>query len=129
MEKNLKYLLDTQIFVRWMEGGKRLTKEIKTILENPRSVVYLSVASVWEMVIKKKLGKLRLPRNWKETLKDSRFEILPITLDHTYSIESLPLIHRDPFDRMLIAQALVEKATLITGDSKIKKYKVPILSA
>lgn len=125
----MKYLLDTQIFVLWMQGSKRLKEEIREILKSPQNTVYLSVASVWEMVIKKKLGKLRLPRDWKETLKESRFEILSIILEHAYAVESLPLLHRDPFDRMLIAQAITEKATLITGDSKMKKYKANILSA
>ena len=82
-----------------------------------------------QIVVKKKIGKLRPPRGWKEDVKASGFEILPISLEHIYPLENLPLYHKDPFDRMLVAQAKVEDLTLITNDKKIWKYKIDVLKA
>lgn len=126
MVKNKRFLLDTHIFIWWMEG-KKLGADISNLLQNPESVIFLSAVSVWEMVVKKAKGKLRLPQDWKKTIKDSRFEILPINLEYALTLESLPLHHNDPFDRMLIAQVKAESLTMITTDSKIKRYKIPIL--
>ena len=107
----------------------RIKKEIKKILQVPENQIYLSIVTVLEIVIKKTVGKLKVPRDWKETLRKSNFLILPINLEHVYKLENIPLHHRDPFDRLLIAQALVENASLITGDEKIWKYKIPIVKA
>ncbi|KKQ85568.1 MAG: PilT protein domain protein [Candidatus Woesebacteria bacterium GW2011_GWB1_38_8] len=122
-----KYLIDTQVFIWWMEESGRLKKGIKDILLNPQEIIILSAASVWEMVIKIKIGRLKLPHDWKDTLHKSRLEILPINLQHIYAVETLPLYHKDPFDRILIAQAKVEGCTLITEDPKIKRYKIPVI--
>lgn len=127
MVRNKCFLLDTQIFIWWMMRENRLKKEVETILKDPQSCIFLSIASVWEIIIKKKIGKLRVPHNWKETLRDSQFEILSINLDHIFKLETLPLYHHDPFDRVLIAQAQVEEATIITADEKIGKYKVDLV--
>lgn len=129
MEKSNRFLLDTHIFVWWMKQEKRLKKEIAAVLKNPENQIFLSVASVLEIVIKKKIGKLKVPQNWKEDLRESSFLLLPITFENAFQLESLPLFHHDPFDRMLIAQAQSEGSTLITGDIKIWKYDVPLLKA
>ncbi|OGG19859.1 hypothetical protein A3D03_00350 [Candidatus Gottesmanbacteria bacterium RIFCSPHIGHO2_02_FULL_40_13] len=129
MEKNNRFLLDTHIFIWWMKQEKRLKKEIETVLKNPENQIFLSVASVLEIVIKKKIGKLKVPQDWKVDLRESSFLLLPISLENAFQLESLPLFHHDPFDRMLIAQTKVEGATLITGDEKIWKYDIPILKA
>jgi PIN domain nuclease of toxin-antitoxin system len=123
----MKYLLDTHVFVWWMLQSKQLDKNISNILEDPLNDVFLSVVTIWEIVIKKKSGKLKVPKDWKETLLESNFSILPIKISHTFETENLPLYHKDPFDRMLIAQAMAEECTLITDDSKIKKYTVPTI--
>ncbi len=128
MAKSDKFLLDTQIFIWWMEDKKRLKENIKNILSDSSNSVFLSVTSVWEMAIKLKLGKLKLPKDWKQTIKNCRFEILPVNFEHALALEELPLHHKDPFDRMLIAQAKVENCTLITVDQKIQKYKIPVVS-
>ncbi len=127
MVTSKSFLLDTHIFIWWMEKNKKLSRDIKSILENPESQIFLSIVSIWEMIIKKSAGKLRLPHNWKTTLKDSRFDILKVNLEHVYLLENLPLLHKDPFDRLLIAQAQAENCVLITDDAKIKKYKVQTL--
>ena len=125
----MKYLVDTHIFIWWMKQDKRIKKEIKSILQDPQNYIYLSIATVWEIVIKKKIGKLKVPHDWKVTLKESNFLLLPISLEHVYKLENLPLHHRDPFDRMLVAQAQVENAALITGDEKLWNYDVALLKA
>lgn len=129
MEKSNRFLLDTHIFIWWMKQEKRLKKEIVMILKNPENQIFLSVASVLEIVIKKKIGKLKVPQDWKEDLRESSFLLLPISLENAFQLESVPLFHHDPFDRMLIAQAQSEAVTLITGDEKIWKYDVPLLKA
>lgn len=125
MEKS-NYLLDTHIFLWWMGKSKKI-KGLEALLTNPNIKIYLSVVNIWEIVTKKKIGKLRLPQNWKEDIARCGFEILPINLDHVFSLERLPLYHKDPFDRLLVAQAQIENLVLITGDKKIWKYKTPIL--
>lgn len=129
MDNNKSFLLDTHIFIWWMKQDKRLKKEIKTILTDPENHIFLSIATVWEIVIKKKVGKLKVPHSWKEDLRESAFLLLPISLEHTFKLETLPLFHHDPFDRMLIAQAICEGATFITSDEKIWKYDASILKA
>lgn len=124
MEKNKRYLLDAHAFIWWMENNRRLNENIKTTIDNPLNTVFLSAISVWEMIIKKRLGKLKLPKTWKKDIKSGKFQILPMTLEHALAIENLSLHHKDPFDRMLVAQAKVEKLTIITIDPKIKKYKI-----
>lgn len=124
----MKYLLDTHIFVWWMEDNKRLKENITEIIENQDNDICLSVVSIWELIIKRKLGKFKFPLNWKETLKESRLNILPVDLEYTFILDVLPLLHKDPFDRMLVAQALGENCILITADPKISKYNVPTLS-
>lgn len=129
MAKSDRFLLDTQIFIWWMEDQKRLKENIKSVLTDSTNTIFLSVTSVWEMVIKLKIGKLKLPKNWKQTIRNGRFEILPVNLEHTLALEELPLHHKDPFDRMLIAQANVEGCTFITVDQKIQKYKIPVVNS
>ena len=128
MQRNNRYLLDTHIFIWWMRKSEKI-KVFEPIFLNPEIKIYLSVVNIWEIVVKKKIGKLRPPRGWKEDVMASGFEILPISLEHIYSLENLPLYHKDPFDRMLVAQAKVEDLTLITNDKKIWKYKIDVLKA
>lgn len=127
MESDRRFIIDTHIFVWWMEKDNRLRKNIENIIADPQNFIFLSTVCVWELVTKKKIGRLRLPKDWKETVNSGRFEILPINLEHVLALETLPLYHKDPFDRMLIAQAQVENCRLITVDPKIKKYKVRTL--
>jgi PIN domain nuclease of toxin-antitoxin system len=123
----MNYLLDTHIFIWWVEGDQKIGADFKKIIGNSDGNIYISLASIWEMVIKKSLGKLKLKKPLDEIVENSKFRILGIELPHILGIMKLPSYHKDPFDRMLIAQALTEKMTLITVDVNIKKYKVPIL--
>lgn len=127
MESDRRFIIDTHIFVWWMKKDNKLRKNIENIITDPQNFIFLSTICVWEMVIKKKIRRLRLPKDWKETVNSGRFEILPINLEHVLALETLPLYHKDPFDRMLIAQAQVENCTLITVDPRIKRYKISTL--
>ncbi len=128
MAKNKQLLLDTHIFLWWMQGSKKLSKKLVKVLKNPDNQVFISTASIWEMIIKKKLGKLKIPNNLKTILSKSGFEVLSISLDHVLELEKLPPLHKDPFDRILIAQAKTEHLILATNDKKNSRYEVLIIS-
>ena len=123
----MKYLLDTQIFLWWLNDDRKLKKSLHQVIEDSNNSVYVSVVNAWEMSIKKKIGKLRLKAALRTCFEKYNFEILNINLSHILILDNLPLHHRDPFDRLLIAQANAEKLTLLTADNKMKKYNVKIL--
>ena len=123
----MQYLLDTHAFLWFINGDAQLSDKARTIIENPIHDRYVSIASFWEMAIKLNLGKLELDMSFKELYQQidkNGFNLLPITPAHTEKIVSLDLHHRDPFDRMLICQAMVDKLTVITADSQFQNYKV-----
>ena len=122
-----KFLVDTQVFILWMENSKRLPESIYTLLNNPKIQIFLSVASIWEIIIKKQKKKLKLPVNLEEGIKTSGFRVIPIEVTDVLKVSSLKLHHNDPFDRILIAQSQTRKLTLITSDPKIQNYKSRIL--
>lgn len=101
-------------------------KEHTDLLGDPRHELYLSVASVWELSIKRALGKLRFTGSFQAAAEKFRLELLPINLRHVEEVETLPRLHRDPFDPMLIAQARVEGLILVTHDDAIARYEVRV---
>jgi PIN domain nuclease of toxin-antitoxin system len=122
----MRYLIDTQIFLWWLNGDKKLKEPTQHIIENPKNQIYVSVASLWEISIKHKLGKLPLKTTLSEMISVSKFELLSINDIHILELEKLPFLHNDPIDRLLIAQANAEKLTLISTDKKIKNYNVAL---
>jgi PIN domain nuclease of toxin-antitoxin system len=126
----MKALLDTNIFLWAITKDKRLSRRAAEVFEGP-SDLWFSVASVWEILIKAQVGKLNLPnptgRYILKKLADNKIETLPISLDHVLKIETLPMHHRDPFDRMLIAQSMEQDWPIITSDRMFKKYPVRII--
>src|SRR4051794_4636130 len=115
----MKLLLDTHVLVWWDSDPSRLSVTALTALVDPTNEIMLSVASAWEIVIKSALGKLELRLPLEEILRQQQLNgltLLPISLDHVLAVEHLPSLHKDPFDRVLIAQATVESATLISAD-------------
>ncbi|MCF7915718.1 MAG: type II toxin-antitoxin system VapC family toxin [Spirochaetaceae bacterium] len=123
----MRLLLDTHAFLWWMDDSDLLDEHLRVEIANPNNDVYLSAVVIWEITIKTGLGKLSIPKNWYEKAYQEPFNQLSITHDHAYQVGTLPDIHRDPFDRFLIAQAQVEGLTLITKDTIIPKYNVSIL--
>lgn len=126
----MKYLCDTHVLIWWLNGDKRLKKPIKSILTDGNNIIYISVASAWEISLKLKTNpRFRLLVPIEVCFQKSGFEVLDITLSHVIQLHKLPSYHHDPFDRMLIAQAQAENASLITVDEKIGKYKVGLVKA
>lgn len=123
----MKYLVDTHVFIWWMEKSKRLPETIYILLNDPQVQIFLSVASIWEIIIKKQKKKLKLPVDLETGIKSSRFTLLPIEIADVLKILKLRLYHNDPFDRILIAQSQTRELTLITNDPKIHNYKSNIL--
>lgn len=121
------YLLDTHILLWWFSNDKQLSKKIKNEIADSDNNIFVSSASIWEIAIKKSLGKLKVPNNLKEII-ESEFEFLSITAEHAQQVEFLSKIHNDPFDRLLVAQCMVEKLTLITADTIIPRYDISIFN-
>jgi PIN domain nuclease of toxin-antitoxin system len=123
----MSLLLDTHVVLWWLSDDPTLAAEIKDRLDHEPDV-YLSAATIWEVAIKQSIGKLK-PDDLPERVRHSGFRHLDITAEHGIAAARLPLLHRDPFDRMLVAQAKVERLTLVTRDSEIAKYDLEILTA
>jgi PIN domain nuclease of toxin-antitoxin system len=119
-------LLDTHIVLWWWLDKPRLKQEARQVIA-ASDVVWVSAASAWEVAIKEAIGKLRLPEAFSTMVTGGHFSELPIAFLHTERLKSLPSHHRDPFDRMLVAQAQVEGATLVTHDRRFQPYDVPIV--
>ncbi|MBI3577209.1 type II toxin-antitoxin system VapC family toxin [Candidatus Gottesmanbacteria bacterium] len=125
----MKYLLDTQTFVWWIENDKKLSSAWRAEIGSPENTVLVSVVSAWEMSIKMRSGKLRLKTTWEDCFGGNlEFDALNVTLNHISELQKLPLLHKDPFDRLLVAQAQAEGCTLITSDERLRSYRVPILN-
>lgn len=122
-----KILLDTHVLLWWTENPKLLSKQALETIKDIDNQIFVSHVTAWEFHIKQTLGKLSLPASYEDMMLRAGFSQLPITLSHINMLKSLPLIHNDPFDRLLIGQALVENLTIITRDVDMMKYHVSIL--
>ena len=125
----MKLLLDTHLLL-WAAGSpQRLSKQARALIDNPDNELLFSAASLWEVAIKRGLGRKDFKvdaRLLRRGLLDNGYSELPITSDHVVATDSLPPIHKDPFDRILVAQATVEGVTLLTMDSLVSQYPGPI---
>lgn len=125
----MKLLLDTQLLL-WAAGQpKRLSAAARKLLSNPCNELLFSAASLWEIAIKSTLGRedFRVePRLLRRGLLDNGYVELPVTSQHAVSIDGLPPLHKDPIDRLLLAQALTEGITLLTGDAQLARYRGPV---
>ena len=123
----MKLLLDTHTFLWFLDDSLRLSPQAKTLLEEDNDLL-LSIGSLWEMAIKLKTGKLALPAPYAtfipHQLAANDIDILPVSIDHLSVISTLPLHHRDPFDRLLIAQAMVERVAIVSADMAFDAYSV-----
>jgi PIN domain nuclease of toxin-antitoxin system len=124
----MRLLLDTHVVLWWLAAEPELSDEIKRLI-NEEPDVYLSPVTVWEVALKQSLGKLKGPPDLPERIRDRQLRHLPVTVEHGIAAGRLPMIHKDPFDRMLVAQARCEELTLVTRDTEIQRYEVAVLPA
>ena len=123
-----RLLLDTHVALWWLEDAP-LEAAASAALSDPDNDVVVSVVSHWEIAIKEALGKLRPPSDYVVTLQDGDIDDLPVRLVHVDALRRLPLLHGDPFDRLLVAQARHERMTLVTRDPQVQRYDVDLLRA
>jgi PIN domain nuclease of toxin-antitoxin system len=127
----MRLLLDTHIFIWWADQPERLLPTALSALENEANELLLSVASIWEMQIKIQLGKLKLSLPLNELVKGQQetndLTVFPVLLTHVLALDALPFHHKDPFDRLLIAQSIEEDLTLVSADSQFSNYSVKLL--
>lgn len=124
----MKFLADTHAFLWFVTDSPRLSVKTKALLESPDSERWLSIVSLWEIAIKTSLGKLSLAKPFEqfipEQLARNGFQVLGLTVEHAAKVAALPLHHRDPFDRMLVAQCLVENLPLLSSDEPLDAYGI-----
>lgn len=125
----MKLLLDTHLLIWAAESAARVPRRARSLMSAPGNELLFSVASLWEIAIKSKLNRRDFqvdPRVLRRGLIDNGYQELPIFSEHAVAIDALPLIHKDPFDRLLIAQATVEGITLLTDDATVARYPGPV---
>lgn len=125
----MKLLLDTHLLLWAAQGVEHLPVDARTVMSEPENELLFSVASLWEIIIKCGLGREDFkvdPRVLRRGLLDNGYLELPILSEHVVAVMTLPPIHRDPFDRLLVAQAIVEGITLLTADIQVAKYAGPV---
>lgn len=125
----MRLLLDTHVLLWCLEEPPRLAAQARLAIESPENMVLVSAASVWEIAIKRALGKLDAPAHLREAMETTGFEPLAITHAHAEAAGALPRHHDDPFDRMLVAQAQLEGLNLVTRDERLARYEVALMRA
>ena len=125
----MNLLLDTHVVLWWLSDDPTLSDAARSAIADPENTVFLSAVCVWEIRIKQGIGKLDLPENFGEVLAQQHFPELAVTVRHADAIVGLPPIHRDPFDRLLVTQAMVEKMTIVTRDPFIADYEIDTIVA
>lgn len=125
----MKLLLDSQALLWFLDESSRLSEETLATIVEPDNDVQVSIASLWELSIKQSTGKLTVAGDLREHIALQSFAELPVLGEHAVAVRDLPMHHRDPFDRMLIAQARCEGLTIVTSDSVFAAYDVPLLDA
>jgi PIN domain nuclease of toxin-antitoxin system len=120
----VRILLDTHFLLWWLADDPNLGERGRELIATPENLIFYCAASIWEIRIKHALGKLELPDEFAEALGRQAFEPLAVTVDHAHAIRDLPPLHRDPFDRLLVAQARCERLTILTRNDVISRYDV-----
>lgn len=123
----MKLILDTHAALWWLSGDERFGSSAEEHLTDTTNQVLLSAAVVWEVAIKRSLGKLDAPGDFAPTLLGAGAHPLPISLDHAAAVELLPRHHRDPFDRLLVAQATIERAAVVSADEALHAYDIRVV--
>jgi len=125
----MNLLLDTHVLLWWLDDHPSLSEKARKIIADGNNLAFVSAAVIWEIRIKQALGKLEVPSEFLPVLDQQPFEMLAITAEHAHAVGDLPAFHRDPFDRMLIAQATVEGFTVVSRDTIIEKYPISFIKA
>lgn len=125
----MKLLLDTHVVLWWLDDPNQLSDDARDAIAEPANQVFVSSVVAWEIAIKRSLGKLTAPPDIASAIVDAGLEELPVKFNHAWAVEALPKHHRDPFDRMLIAQAVAENCTLVSRDTVISAYSIPLIVA
>ena len=118
----MRLLLDTHILLWWLDADPSLSQDAIGLIGNPENTIFVSAVSIWEIRLKQSIGKLRLPANFLDRLAAESFENLPLTAQQATRIAQLEWVHRDPFDRMRVAQAQAESLVLLTADEVLAGY-------
>jgi PIN domain nuclease of toxin-antitoxin system len=121
-----RFLLDTHVLLWWLADDSQLGQQCREVIADPRNEIFVSAVTTWEISIKSGIGKLEAPEDMDSIVEDEGFSKLPISLYHGQLAGSLPQLHRDPFDRMLIAQAQAEGLILVTADEHIVEYNIRV---
>ncbi len=125
----MNLLLDTHALLWWLDDHPSLSERARTTITDGSNLIFVSAVVIWEIRIKQALGKLEIPPDFRQVLDQQPFEMLAITVGQAHAVAKIPAIHRDPFDRMLIAQASVEGFTIVSRDSVFEQYKIPLIKA
>ena len=124
-------LLDTQVLLWSISGDTRLSEQGRSVFLDPTNNLYFSMAGYWEIAIKVSIGKLELDNRWPviidKEMRSNFIKFMPVTQEHCNLLSKLPFHHRDPFDRMMIAQTILGKMTLLSADCQLEKYDVEVL--
>ena len=127
----MRILLDTHAFVWWVTDSEELSRRARRLIGDGANEIFFSVASAWEIAIKSRLRRARLPEDAEhfvsEQLEQNGFQVLPIRLHHALGVARLPDLHRDPFDRLLVAQARSEELALLSRDRRLAEYSVRVV--
>ena len=123
----MQILLDTHMLLWWLADDSRLPKRARTLMADPTNRLTVSAVTAWEIAIKQALGKVTIDGNLEQAVHEQGFAVLPVSLPHAAETLMLPTIHRDPFDRMLVAQARVESLPLLTVDPHILQYPANVI--
>ncbi len=127
----MRLLLDTHAFLWWLTDDERLSRRARRVIGDGANEVFVSAASAWEIAIKTRLGRVRLPEDVEryipDQLEQNAFQVLPVRLGHALRVAALPDVHRDPFDRLLVAQALVESLAIVSGDRNVASYAARVV--
>lgn len=118
----MRYMLDTHIVLLWYLDSPQLKKEHRRLIADAGHEIYVSAAVIWEIEVKRRNGKLECPPDMMERIKADGFRILPIMAEHLVLLRTIPPIHNDPFDRIMVCQSMVEKIPLISYDRNVNAY-------
>lgn len=122
-------LIDTHVLLWWLADDPRLSDKARELIADPTNAIAVSAATAWEIAIEQTLGKLLFDGDLEHAVSEQGFQMLPVTLAHAAGVRHLPGIHRDPFDRMLVAQARADNLALLSADPVIASYPVNVITA